>query len=69
MCLKPIMKIPVNAGIYILNKNLIKRIKKNKSIDMTNFLLYLKKNKKKVIIFPIHEVWKDIGRPSDIRKS
>ena len=65
---KPVMKIPVNAGIYVLNKNLIKRIPKNKSMDMTNFLLNLKKNKKKVIIFPIHEVWKDIGRPSDIKK-
>lgn len=66
---KPVMKIPVNAGIYVLNKNLIKRIPKNKSMDMTNFLLHLKKNKKKIIIFPIHEVWKDIGRPSDIKKN
>lgn len=64
---KPIMKIPVNAGIYVLNKDLIKRIPKNKRMDMTNFLLNLKKNKKKVIIFPIHETWKDIGKPGDIK--
>ena len=62
------MKIPVNAGIYVLNKKLIKEIKKNKRMDMTNFLLYLKSKKKRVIIFPIHEIWKDIGKPSDIKK-
>lgn len=65
---KPVMKIPVNAGIYVLNKRLIKEIKKNKRMDMTNFLLYLKSKKKRVIIFPIHEIWKDIGKPSDIKK-
>lgn len=59
---KPINRININTGIYVFSaesKNVLKRIKS--SIDAPRFLMNLKKNNKKIIIFPIHENWEDIG--------
>lgn len=66
---KPITKTYINAGIYILNKNLIKLIKKNTFLGMTDLFnkIILKKNK--AILFPLHESWQDFARPKDLKVS
>jgi dTDP-glucose pyrophosphorylase len=56
---KPVNKIYINTGVYIVSNSAIKIIKKK--IDAPEFLMNLKKKKKKVIIFPAHEDWNEIG--------
>ena len=56
---KPVNKIYINTGVYIVSNSAIKTIKKK--IDAPEFLMNLKKKKKKVIIFPAHEDWNEIG--------
>ena len=63
---KPTSKTIINAGIYVINSNQIKNIKKNNYYKMTDLFLNMRKKGKKVIVFPMHESWKDIGRPEDI---
>lgn len=64
---KPSISFNINAGVYVINKNLFKIIKKNKYFDIPEFInFYL--NKKKIIIFPLHEDWKDIQQPKDLVK-
>ncbi len=58
---KPVNKIYINAGIYVISSNALSLIKKNSKIDAPKFLMQLKKNRKKVIIFPAHEEWNEIG--------
>ena len=58
---KPIEKIYINAGVYVISNTVIDLIKKNSKIDSPKFLMQLKKRKKKVIIFPAHEEWNEIG--------
>ena len=58
---KPITSYSVNAGIYILNTNLIKNIELNKDINMVDVINQIKKINKKVVVYPIHEDWTDIG--------
>ena len=58
---KPIEKIYINAGVYVISNTVIDLIKKNSKIDAPKFLIQLKKRKKKVIIFPAHEEWNEIG--------
>ena len=58
---KPIEKIYINAGVYVISNTVIDLIKKNSKIDAPKFLMQLKKRKKKVIIFPAHEEWNEIG--------
>ena len=66
---KPIKTFFVNAGIYIINPNLLKKIKKNKFTDMPNFLSEQIKNRFKVSMFPVHEYWLDVGSHENLRKA
>ena len=44
---KPVMNFNINAGVYVINKNLFKIIKKNEYFDIPEFInFYLKKKKK-----------------------
>jgi len=65
---KPITTVNINAGIYVLNTKVIKNIKFKKKIDMVNFITNIKKTKKKVIVYPLHENWTDIGTISVYQK-
>lgn len=66
---KPIQKFFVNAGIYVLSPKVFDYIPKNEFYDMpTLFNIFIEKEKK-VISFPIHEYWLDIGRMSDFEQA
>ena len=65
---KPITSANINAGIYVLNTKIIKNIKLKKKLDMINFITNIKKTKKKVIVYPLHEEWSDIGTISAYQK-
>ena len=58
---KPITYNYVNAGIYVLNSNLINYISKTKKMDIPEFLKTLSKKRKKICVYPILERWLDIG--------
>ena len=65
---KPIHKIFVNAGVYILDPKCTELIPK-KFFDMPSLFKKIIANKKKTISFPIHEYWVDIGRFADYKKA
>ena len=65
---KPIHKIFVNAGVYILDPKCIELIPKT-FYDMPSLFKKIIANKKKTISFPIHEYWVDIGRFDDYKKA
>lgn len=58
---KPIEKYFVNAGIYVLEPELVSKVKANTQIDMPNLLEQQIKQGSSVNVFPIHEYWLDIG--------
>lgn len=62
---KPITKDKINTGIYVISPKVIDLIDKKK-FEMNEVFFKLKKKKKKIIIFPLHESWKDIGRSEDL---
>ena len=64
---KPEKKSFVNAGIYILKKNLIQKIKSSR-IDMTDLIEKSLNQKKKVNIYPIYEYWADMGTKQNYQK-
>lgn len=63
---KPISQHHVNAGIYILSSDAIKSIDKKKSIHMTDFFSKSKRKRKKILAYPLHEPWLDVGSPKDL---
>ncbi len=66
---KPSFRQLVNAGIYVINPQLIEQIKTNNYIDMPEFIKETKNREKNVIVYPVHEYWIDIGKPETLNKA
>lgn len=66
---KPVQRSFVNAGIYVVNPELIRQVKKNQIIDMTTLIEQQINNDENVSIFPIHEYWLDIGKMNDFNQA
>jgi len=63
---KPVHKFFVNAGIYVLEQQLVRNIEFNSYTDMPDLLENEIKKDTLVNMFPIHEYWMDIGRMDDL---
>ena len=66
---KPVVTTKINTGIYVMNKKLIKLIKKNAFFNMTDLIKKIIKNNKKIISFPIYENWEDLGTISNLNNA
>lgn len=66
---KPTFIYQSNAGIYILNKKLIKEIPKNEFYDITSLMEKIVKRGDKLIYNPILGYWIDIGKPIDYKQA
>jgi dTDP-glucose pyrophosphorylase len=62
---KPVHKFFVNAGIYVIEPELIKKVDGLNYLDMPNLLESQIKNNIQINSFPIHEYWLDIGQMDD----
>ena len=66
---KPVHKFFVNAGIYVLDSQVVKSIERNEYIDMPTLATRLISTKDKVAMFPIYEYWLDIGQRKDFDRA
>lgn len=66
---KPMQRFFVNAGIYVLDPNVLDYIKHNQYLDMPSLFEELMQEEKNTIAFPIREYWLDIGRMTDYEKA
>ena len=58
---KPVFSGFINAGIYVLNPEVLGCVPEDSYFDMNNLFKILIQNKEPVCIFPIREYWIDIG--------
>lgn len=66
---KPSQKVFVNAGIYVLEPEVLKLIPQNQSFDMTTLFERLVEGKLSTAVFPLREYWLDVGRHSDLAQA
>ena len=66
---KPVQKFFVNAGIYILEPELLGQCRPDEAIDMPDLLREVVNDGRKVSMFPIHEYWLDIGRMEEYEQA
>jgi len=66
---KPIQRFFVNAGIYVINPEMIDLIPKDGYFDMTELIQKAIDHNAKVGGFPLHEYWLDIGSKKDYEKA
>ena len=63
---KPVLRKFINAGIYVINPELLSLVSKNRYLDMTNFLDDMLKIGIRLTAYPLHEFWMDLGHPEDL---
>lgn len=66
---KPLHKWFVNAGIYVLSPELVRRAAAGKRFDMPAWLQQCVDGGGRVNMFPVHEHWMDVGRPDDLARA
>jgi dTDP-glucose pyrophosphorylase len=66
---KPTHCFLVNAGIYLLQPDVLSYVPRHESFDMTDLIAALVADVKRVIAFPISEYWLDIGQKADYEKA
>lgn len=66
---KPVHRFFVNAGIYVLEPELLKLIEPDVYLDMPKFFEQLNSTGLKTSAFPITEYWLDIGRLNDYERA
>ena len=66
---KPSYQFLINAGVYVINPELLELLPDNEFTDMPTFLEYCKDLDKSINLFPIHEYWIDIGRPETLEEA
>ena len=66
---KPVQKFFVNAGIYVLEPDVLGQCRPDEAIDMPNLLRQVVNDGYKVSMFPIHEYWLDIGRIEEYERA
>jgi len=66
---KPIHRSFVNAGIYVLNPDVLDYIPQDEFYDMPSLFEKLIEKNSKTTVFPIREYWLDIGQIDDFNKA
>ncbi len=66
---KPLHRYFVNAGIYLLEPEVLDLIPKDTYFDMTTLFEKLIQNRMNPTIFPVHEYWLDIGESGDYNQA
>lgn len=66
---KPVSRSHINAGVYVLSPSSLKNLIKNEICDMPSLFDRLKNQRQKIIAYPMHEPWLDVGNPSDYAKA
>ncbi len=66
---KPVKHYFVNAGIYVINHNIIDLIPRDTFFDMTSLFETILDDRLEAGVYPIREYWIDIGRVDDFNRA
>lgn len=66
---KPVEKVFVSAGIYVLQPEVLDLVPSNRFYDMPTLFQELMDRGRPTVGFPIHEYWLDIGRMEDFERA
>lgn len=66
---KPTFLHQVNAGVYVIDPQLLPLLPPHKFTDMPSFLQAAKEAGHRVAVCPIHEYWLDVGRPEALEQA
>jgi len=62
---KPIYRSFINTGVYAFHPKVLKLLKYNEEISIIQLFKKIKQKKIKVLAYPLHEKWLDVGTPEN----
>lgn len=62
---KPVHRSHVNAGVYVLQPSALDCLAVDQRCDMPALFEALRLKTERTVVYPMHEPWLDVGRPSD----
>jgi len=65
---KPVYRDYVNAGIYVMEPQILRTIPRMSHLDMPDLISQVLADRR-VLAFPLHESWIDLGRRSDLEQA
>ena len=66
---KPVTRSYINAGVYAISPSSLTLLEKQEFCDMPTLFRRIKNHKERVVAYPMHEHWLDVGRPEDLFKA
>ena len=66
---KPLIRSHINAGVYVVEPSVLDFLAKTVPCDMPTLFEMLRHEKKKVIAYPVHEGWIDVGQPDELQRA
>jgi hypothetical protein len=66
---KPVHRTHVNAGIYVIEPTALDALEPGQHCDMPTLFERLQASAGRTIVYPMHEPWLDVGRPSDLERA
>ncbi len=64
---KPIARSHINAGVYALDPLALSVLTTDAHCDMPTLFERLQIKKERIVAYPMHEPWLDVGRPLDLQ--
>lgn len=66
---KPSERFLCNAGIYVLSAEVFARLPAEARFDMTTLIDIALREQRKVVAFPMFELWHDVGTPAQLEEA
>jgi dTDP-glucose pyrophosphorylase len=66
---KPIHYSLINAGVYVLNPDVLDFLQNNSYCDMPELIEKIRSKSNNVFVYPSDDAWLDVGNPTDLSKA
>ncbi len=66
---KPVARTHINAGVYVLEPESLEVLEFEAPCDMPALFDRLHAKARRIVAYPMHEPWLDIGRPDDLTRA
>jgi dTDP-glucose pyrophosphorylase len=66
---KPVALSYINAGVYVLSPEALDELEFSAHCDMPTLFERLQTNSRRIVAYPMHEPWLDVGRPEDLENA
>lgn len=66
---KPVSRSHINAGVYAFSPAVLDHLARDRHCDMPTLFDRLREAKHRIVAYPMHEPWLDVGRPDDLERA